>query len=156
MAVFGHSQTGILPSGKRAETAVREDAGGHESDSELMQDREQDFHVAIEQRAPGLQDGDGLDRVRAPDRLLTRLAQPEVPHLSRVDELLHRAGDVFDGHRRVRAVLVQQVDVVGAEEAEGVLDDLADVRTADRRRPAGRTRAATARSDAPLRGMRPR
>jgi hypothetical protein len=61
---------------------------------------------------------------RAPDRLLTRLAQPEVPHLSRVDELLHRAGDVFDGHRRVRAVLVQQVDVVGAEEAEGVLDDV--------------------------------
>jgi hypothetical protein len=61
VAVFGHSQTGILPSGKRA-----------------------------------------------PDRLLTRLAQPEVPHLSRVDEFLHHAGDVFDGHRRVRAVLVQQ------------------------------------------------
>ena len=36
-------------------------------------------------------------------------------HLTSVDEFLHRAGDVLDRHIRIDAVLVQKVDVIGAQ-----------------------------------------
>ena len=38
------------------------------------------------------------------------------------------AGDVFDGHVRVDAVLVVEVDVVGAQPAQRALDGAADAR----------------------------
>ena len=43
-----------------------------------------------------------------------RLGQAEVPDLAGPDQLLDGAGDVLDRHVRVDAVLVEQVDVVGA------------------------------------------
>ncbi|GAA3733534.1 hypothetical protein GCM10023082_33640 [Streptomyces tremellae] len=54
-------------------------------------------------------------------------AQPEVPHLAFGDQLADRARHVLDGHIRVDTVLVEHVDVVGAQVAEAVLGDFADV-----------------------------
>ena len=57
----------------------------------------------------------GLDGVGAADGRGAGLGQAEVPDLAGRDELLDRAGDVLDGHLRVDAVLVEQVDDVGAK-----------------------------------------
>ncbi len=43
------------------------------------------------------------------------------------DQLLHRAGDVFDGYVRIDAVLVEQIDTVGLQALERGLGDLPDV-----------------------------
>ncbi len=51
-----------------------------------------------------------LHGVGAPDGLRTGLGKAEVLHLAGLNQLLHRAGYVFDGHVRVNAVLVEQVD----------------------------------------------
>src|SRR6478752_6105594 len=48
--------------------------------------------------------------------------QPEVPDLAGADELLHGARDILDGHLRVDAVLVEQVDDVGAQTPQGAVD----------------------------------
>ena len=47
--------------------------------------------------------------------------------LPSLDQFLHRPGDVLDGHVRVDAVLVEQVDAVGPEPLERRLRDLPDV-----------------------------
>jgi hypothetical protein len=47
--------------GRSGQEAAAERGIGHESDPQLMRHREQDFHVALEQRVLGLQNGDGLD-----------------------------------------------------------------------------------------------
>ena len=47
------------------------------------------------------------------------LAEPEVADLARVDELLDGARDLLDRHVRVGAVLVEDVDVVGAAGSAG-------------------------------------
>ena len=55
------------------------------------------------------------------------LGQAEVAHLAGVDELLDGAGDVLDGDVRVDAVLVEQVDGVGAQPPQRAVDGGADV-----------------------------
>jgi hypothetical protein len=55
------------------------------------------------------------------------LRQPQVAHLAGLDELRHGSYDVLDRYPGVDPVLVQQVDPVGPEPAQGLLDDLADV-----------------------------
>jgi hypothetical protein len=55
------------------------------------------------------------------------LREPEVADLARLDELLDGAGDVLDGDRGVDPVLVEEVDAVGAQAAQGRLGDLLDV-----------------------------
>ena len=44
-----------------------------------------------------------------------------------LDQFLHRAGDVFDRHVRVDAVLIEQIDHIGLEALERGLGDLLDV-----------------------------
>ena len=61
------------------------------------------------------------------DRPDAGFRQSEVTDLAGFDQLLDRAGDVFDRDVRVDAVLVQQVDVVGAESFQRGVDGLADV-----------------------------
>jgi hypothetical protein len=68
-----------------------------------------------------------VHRVRAADRAHTCLGQAEVADLACVDEFLDGAGDLLDRHLRVDAVLVEQVDGVGAEPPEGAVDGAADV-----------------------------
>ncbi len=53
---------------------------------------------------------DGLNRVGAADLIGVGFGQPEMLHLAGLDQFLHRPGDVFDRHVRVRAVLVKQID----------------------------------------------
>jgi hypothetical protein len=69
----------------------------------------------------------GCTGVRAPDRLHARLGKPEVLDLAFLDQLPDRAGDVFDRHVRVDAVLVEQIDRVDLEPLERALDGLFDV-----------------------------
>jgi hypothetical protein len=57
-----------------------------------------------------------------------------VNHLARVDQLLHRAGDILDRHLGVDPVLVVQVDAVGAQPTQRVVDG-----TPDAVRPAAQT-----------------
>src|SRR6266568_3613774 len=79
------------------------------------------------QRVFALNCGDRLDSVCAPDCLHSWFRKAEVLHLTLVDELLHRSRDVFDGHVRVNAVLIEQIDDIGLESLEGCLGDFLDV-----------------------------
>ena len=82
--------------------------------------------LAPPERVLALQRGDRLDGVRAADRLHARLGEAEVPDLARLDQLLHRAGDVLDRDARVDAVLVEQVDRVGPEPLQRRVDAALD------------------------------
>lgn len=82
---------------------------------------------APEQRVFALQGGDRLDGVGAADGLGPGLAEPEVADLTGLGQLLDGAGDVLDGHLRVDAVLVEQVDGVHPQAAQGGVGDGADV-----------------------------
>jgi hypothetical protein len=69
--------------------------------------------------------------MRPADRARGGLRQAEVQHLARLDQVLDGAGDVFDRHLGVDPVLVVQVDPVGAQPAQRVVDRTPDaVRTA--------------------------
>jgi hypothetical protein len=70
---------------------------------------------------------DGLHRVRATNRLRARFGEAEVPHLPRGDQLLHRAGNVFNRDVGVDPVLVEQVDRLDAEATECSIRHLTDV-----------------------------
>jgi hypothetical protein len=65
--------------------------------------------------------------MRAADGAHARLGHSEVADLPGLDQFLDGAGDVLDRHLRVDAVLVEQVDGVGAEPAQRAVDGLADV-----------------------------
>src|SRR5207344_747213 len=98
------------------EEALAERAVGNEADAQLLKDGDHVvFTVAPPQRVLALHRGDGLHGVGAADGLGGRFGQAEVGDLAGVDELFHRAGDVFDGDARVDAVLVVEVDAVGAQ-----------------------------------------
>ena len=58
----------------------------------------------------------------AADVLRARLRHAEVAHLAGLDQLLHRPGDLLDRDVGVDAVLVEEVDVVGPQPPQRVLD----------------------------------
>ena len=59
----------------------------------------------------------------APDVLIARATTNRNPdYLPFLDQLLHRSRDLFDRHVRIDAMLVEQVDRVGAEPPQRVLD----------------------------------
>src|SRR5579859_7879905 len=64
--------------------------------------------------------------MRATDRLRTGLGEPEVLHLSLLDQMLHRARHILDRDVGIDAVLIKQVDRVDSESIERCLDDLSD------------------------------
>src|SRR5215213_2248771 len=64
--------------------------------------------------------------MRAPDGPYPCFREAEVPDLTLLDELLHRAGDVFNGHVRVDAMLVEEVDAVGLQAPERLFGDPTD------------------------------
>jgi hypothetical protein len=66
--------------------------------------------------------------VCATDRVHARFRKPEVLDLPVVNQVLHRSGDVFDGHVRVNTVLIEQVDRIDLEPFERGLGDLLYVR----------------------------
>src|SRR2546426_6622056 len=85
------------------------------------------FRAPPPQRVFALNCGDRLDSVCAPDCLHSWFRKAEVLHLTLLDELLHRSRDVFDGHVRVNAVLIEQINDIGLESLEGGLGDFLDV-----------------------------
>ena len=113
--------------------AAREEAAperrvGDEADPELAAGGQHPgLGVAGPQRVLGLHGGDGVDGVRAADGLRRRLAEPEVEHLARLHELGHRADGLLDRHVGIDAVLVVEVDVVGAEPLQRAVDRAAHV-----------------------------
>ena len=110
------------------EQAVAERGVRDEPDAELTQQREDlGLDVAGPQRVLGLQGGDRLDGVGAADGVGAGFGQAEVQHLALGDQLGDRARGLLDRRARVDAVLVVQVDVVGAEAAQRPLDGGADV-----------------------------
>jgi hypothetical protein len=65
--------------------------------------------------------------VDAPNRLRARFGEAEVLHLALPYQLLYRAGYIFDGHVRVDAMLVVQVDGFDPEPPKRALGHLPDV-----------------------------
>jgi hypothetical protein len=63
----------------------------------------------------------------APDRLHARFRKAEVLDLALLDQLLHRASDVFDRHVRIDAVLIEEINALGLQAFERGLGDLPDV-----------------------------
>ena len=118
--VVGGDLAGQEPAPERAE--------GHEADAELLEGgQDLVLGLAPEQGVLALQRGDGLDGVGAADGVDAGLGHPEVADLAGLDELLDGAGDVLDGDVGVDAVLVEQVDGVGAQAAQRAVDGGADV-----------------------------
>src|SRR5579875_2435153 len=63
----------------------------------------------------------------AAERLDPGLRHTETFDLALGDQLPHGAGDIFDRHVRIDAVLVEQIDRLDAQAPEGSLDGAADV-----------------------------
>ena len=68
-----------------------------------------------------------LDGVSAANRLHPGFRKAEVLDLALLNQLLHRAGDVFDRHIRIDAVLIEEIDRIDLEPLERALGDLLDV-----------------------------
>jgi hypothetical protein len=85
------------------------------------------FRASPPERVFALNCGDRLDAVCPTDCLDSWFRKAEVLHLTLLNEILHRSRDVFDGHVRVNAVLVEQIDDIGLESLEGGLGDFRDV-----------------------------
>ena len=79
------------------------------------------------ERVFALKRRDGLDGVRAANRLHACFGQSEMLHFAGLDQFLDRARNVFDGHIGIDAVLVEQIDEVGLETLERGVGDFADV-----------------------------
>src|SRR5271166_5457195 len=73
---------------------------------------------------------DGRDRlhgVRLADAGSARLRQAEMPDFACRDQLLHGTGYVLHRHGRIDAVLIEKVDMVGAQALERSVNDRADM-----------------------------
>ena len=68
------------------------------------------FRASPPQRVFALDGSDRLDGVGATDRLHSCFRKAEVLHLAFPNQVLHRSRHVFDGHVRVNAVLIEQID----------------------------------------------
>ncbi len=88
-----------------------ERAERHKPNAELFQRRQNLLlRLAPPQRIFALQRRHRLHRMRPPNTLRPRFRHPEILHLALPDEFLHRSSHIFDRHRRVNAMLIQQID----------------------------------------------
>src|SRR5918994_1790793 len=127
VAEVGTVERRVLVDRARQE-ALAERAEGDEADTELLESR-QDLLLGLSppQRIFALEGSDRLHRVCAPDRLHACFGKAEVLDLAFLDQLLYRAGNVFDRHVRIDAVLIEEIDAVGLQALERGLGDLPDV-----------------------------
>src|SRR5947199_8164127 len=90
-----------------------------------------------------------MDCVRPANGRRRRLAEPQVADLAALDQPLHGADGVLDGHRGIDAVLVVEVDDVHAHALEARVARLGDVlgSAVDRGAPVGRPHLAELRGD---------
>ena len=98
---------------------------------------------ARDERVLDLQVGDGVHGVRAPDRLRPDLGEAEVAHVAGLHQLGDRADRLLDRHVGEDAAGPVDVDVVGAEPAKRVGEEVLD-----RGRAVGRCRRSTRRDRA--------
>src|SRR4051812_10936725 len=102
----------------RQET-LPERAPWNEADPQLFARRQHvRFRIPRPKGILALEGGDRLNSVRPPNRLRTGFGQSEIFDLAVRDQVLHRAGHVFDRHIGVNAMLIEQVDAVGPEALE--------------------------------------
>jgi hypothetical protein len=83
--------------------------------------------VAADDAPFGLDRGDGMNRGRPANLLTGRLQEAEVEHLALRDQLRHRTDGLLDRDRGIHLVLVVEVDAVGSQELQTVLDLPADL-----------------------------
>src|SRR4030095_4160624 len=80
----------------------------NKTDSELFERRKYFlFGLSPPQRIFALHCNDRLDGVRATNRLRSRFGKAEVLYLAFLNQILHRAGHVFDWHGGIDAVLIE-------------------------------------------------
>src|ERR1700693_1328687 len=100
----------------------------HQADAELSQQwNDARLEIALPQRVFALQRRNRMHRVRAANRGLARLRQPEIANLASPDQRRHRADHVLDRNLAIDAMLVEQIDMRGLQTLERGLDDCANV-----------------------------
>lgn len=141
------------------EEALAQRAERDEADAEFLEHgNDRLFGLPPPQRVFALQCGDRLHRVRVADGLRAGLREAEVPDLPPLDQLLDRAGHLLDRDVAVDTVLVEQVDVVGTQPFQRLVDGAADrfgpaVQTP--RLPGGQLEAELGRDDDLIPDARP-
>ncbi len=99
---------------------------GH-ADSEFAAHRQNlRLDAARHQRVLDLQVADGRHRMSAANRLRTHFRQPDVPHITLLDQIGNGADGVLDRHRRVESRRTINVDIVCAEPAQRVRNKVAN------------------------------
>src|SRR5271170_4731927 len=68
-----------------------------------------------------------MDRVGAADVGDPGLGKTEEPYFSTLHQISHRACHLLDRHGRIDSVLIEEIDVVSAEPAQGSLHRLNDM-----------------------------
>nr|GEU28411.1 hypothetical protein [Tanacetum cinerariifolium] len=112
----------------------RQEAGadwgpGHETNARLGaggQDAIQ-FNITGPQRVFRLNGAHRLDGMGAANGRDTCFRKAEMSDFALLDQILERTGDVLNRHARIDAMLIVQVDVIGAEALEGFFNHFADV-----------------------------
>src|SRR5207245_1077593 len=79
------------------------------------------------QRIFALESSDGLDGVGTTDGLHSGFGESEVADLALLNQVFHRARNVFDRNSRVNTVLVEEIDHPDLKAPERALDGLPDV-----------------------------
>src|SRR5271157_636861 len=101
------------------EEACTKRAERNKSDSEFLKCRQNlGLRTSPEQGIFALNRGDRLDCISATDRFGSWLGKAEVLHLAFPDQFLHGTSHVFNGHVRIDAVLVEQIDAIRLEPLE--------------------------------------
>lgn len=132
VADVGGFEGGLLVD-RAGEVAPAERAERDEADPELLEGGEDLLlGFAPPQGVLALQSRDGLHGVGPADGGDAGLGQAEVADFAFLDEPGDRTGDLLDWDVGVDAVLVEQVDSVDAEAAQGPVDGVADVLRAAR------------------------
>src|SRR5712692_10167931 len=68
-----------------------------------------------------------MDGMGAADVGDAGLGQTEKSYFALLDQITYRAGHLLDRHGRIDPVLIEEIDVVGAEPAQGALHRLTDM-----------------------------
>src|SRR5512146_2756149 len=55
-----------------------------------------------------------------------RFGHPEVPHLALLNQILDGAGDIFNGHVGIDAMLIEQIDRIGPQPLQRCVGKLPD------------------------------
>src|SRR5579864_1998906 len=107
--------------------ALTQRAVRNEADSEFFKGGQHFlFRFAEPKRVFALDSGDWLNRVCATDRLCCRFRHAEVLYLALLNQFLHGARHVFNGHVGVNTVLIEQIDSFYLESFQRVLCHLLD------------------------------